>query len=268
MAANATPKAPRQASPSRAPRRAGLGGDPPAGDQHQRSAQAAARCRSWTTASTATPHCAHLVEHAEELELVADVEVGGGLVEQQDLRLLREAARQRRELPLAGGERAERAARPGPRCPVCCERARDRLRRPRGERRGTARGAGSGPAPRAPRTVSGAGAVVLRRHERQRARQRVARPVGERPAVAAAPRPLRAAAGRRARARASTCRRRSVRRARAPRRRAASRSTPCRTRARAAAHRRGRAPRATRRSPAPLARRAARPGSRARPRTR
>ena len=52
---------------------------------------------------------AHAVERAEELELVADVEVGRRLVEQQHPRLLREAARERRELALAGRQRAQPA---------------------------------------------------------------------------------------------------------------------------------------------------------------
>ena len=50
----------------------------------------------------------HVVEDAEEVELVAHVEVRRRLVEEEDGRLLREPARERGALPLAGGERPER----------------------------------------------------------------------------------------------------------------------------------------------------------------
>ena len=59
---------------------------------------------------------ANLIEHAEQRQLVADVQVRGRLVEQQNARLLGQAAGERRELALAGGERAERRARRAPRC--------------------------------------------------------------------------------------------------------------------------------------------------------
>ena len=76
-----------------------------------------------------------LVQHPEQLELMADVEVGGGLVEEQDPRLLGEAAGQRGELPLAGESVASAAA--GQRRDArALQRARDRravLRRERAE---------------------------------------------------------------------------------------------------------------------------------------
>ena len=102
-----TPKARLAASEaSTAPRRA-LGRDAAVRDQQHapgplRGAREVVDHRQHGDAAAAHP-----VERAEELELVADVEVGRRLVEQQHPRLLGEAARERRELALAGRQRAE-----------------------------------------------------------------------------------------------------------------------------------------------------------------
>ena len=89
-----------------------------------RGAQAA-RCEVVDHRQHGDPALAHLVEDAEQVELVADVEVRRGLVEQQHRRLLRQAAREGRELPLARRERPERAARRDARSRQP-QRARDR----------------------------------------------------------------------------------------------------------------------------------------------
>ncbi len=110
---------------------------------------------------------AHVVEHAEEVELVAHVEVRRRLVEEEHGRLLREAAGDERELPLAGGERPER--------PVAQvldlrqpQRARDRGVVRGGERGERRRGAGSGRARRG-RRRRGARAPRPRRPRGRRA---------------------------------------------------------------------------------------------------
>ena len=63
------------------------------------------------TARTATPRCPDVVEDAEEVELVAHVEVRRRLVEEEDRRLLRQAPCEQGELALAGGERSQRSPR-------------------------------------------------------------------------------------------------------------------------------------------------------------
>ena len=73
-----------------------------------RGAQAAARWQVVDDGEDRDAALADVVEDAEEVELVAHVEVRRRLVEEEDGRLLREPARERRELPLAGGERPER----------------------------------------------------------------------------------------------------------------------------------------------------------------
>ena len=91
----------------------------PSARSTMRSAQARRARGRGPRPAPPTPQRAHLVQHAEELQLVADVEVRRRLVEQQHPRLLRQAAGQRRELPLAGRERARAAARPAGAMPVC-----------------------------------------------------------------------------------------------------------------------------------------------------
>jgi hypothetical protein len=56
---------------------------------------------------------AHVVQDAEELELMADVEMGARLVEEEHAGLLGQASSQCRELPLAGRERSDAPGREG-----------------------------------------------------------------------------------------------------------------------------------------------------------
>ena len=92
---------------------------------------------------------ADLVQDAEELQLMADVQVGGGLVEQEHPRLLGEAAGQRGELPLAGRKRGQRpVGEVGD--PGAVQRVGSPRRGPPASGGETARGADSGPARRAP----------------------------------------------------------------------------------------------------------------------
>ena len=172
-----------------------------------RGAQDAARWRSWMTARIATPQLAHVVEDAEEVELVAHVEVRRRLVEEEHGRLLREPARESGELPLAGRERPERPPREvlDLRLP---ERARDRRPVLRGERR--ERPAVRVAAERHP--VLDRDAVrrlVLRGHEGHALREARARPARERASLEEDLAPRGRAEGPRARARGSTCRPRS-----------------------------------------------------------
>ena len=124
---------------------------------------------------------AHLVEHAEEVQLVAHVEVRRRLVEEEHRRLLREPARHERELPLAGGERPERAV------AQVLDLGEPQRARDRGVVRGRERSERPAVRVAAERDAvadgEALGGLVLGGHEREAPRDRRARPGGERPAV-------------------------------------------------------------------------------------
>ena len=182
-----------------------------------RGKKCAARPMSWSTATIVVPsRWLRSIEQLHDLDLVAEVEVDRRLVEDEDRRGLRDRHRQEDELALAEARARARRGRADARRPPGRSRRRRRRGRPVGGRGSGARAAADR-APRPPRPSSRTAARAAAGRPRAAARPRVDRgreaAAGELDGAGG-----RLHRGRRSPAAASTCRRRSGRRARrAPR---------------------------------------------------